>query len=672
MPVERPTIASCPKCRAILLRTERALIHPLGSEREELERALGPHWFEHSTTRFDGRFHRCLGRGPVAFTSIAHQANHDEPREPSETGHSVYRGPHRDLRISNFARRSLLIASFVAALSTLANAQQGPDVRSPRPSVAAESAADVTGVLEHLSTLPSEEPRHQLDPGVHLTRGSAYASPPIPVGSWRGKELAHGRYQIFDTLRQAAAGVVYLAHDRNLDADVVVEVPALPPAESLASKARFLRAARAGARLVHPHLVRVTEVGTHDDAPYVVSEHRSGGSLKFRRPVGLDGRPAPVAPRSLEQWLPDVADALDFLHARNRFAHDVSLANILFDEEGHASLGGFAMAEAITAWLGPASGTSTPVVQGGLTGSPPVLAPEIVAGEPADGRADQYALAATVYELLSGHSPFQEQSLAGVLARESSIEPPELRQVCSTISQALSQAVHRGLSQDPRHRFPDCKAFAQAVLLAARQPSPLLKQAANSGVVARSEPSDSRRTSAGLRLIRLPESVRGLDLALGLACGALIVVLGTSAKRRRTIRTTTTPPKRSGMIADRPRPVALSVTHSVLRDLEKTHEDADTSPQRSTVPGHRGLDVRRDPKQLPGRPHLNPVPALLPAQSHGRELVRLPDLDPSRDRPQTRIADNLLPVIATPLTETPSLPQPLGKPPLTPARRRAS
>ncbi len=96
-------------------------------------------------------------------------------------------------------------------------------------------------------------------------------------------------------------------------------------------------------------------------------------------------------------------------------------------------------------------------------------------------------------------------------------------------------------------------------------------------------------------------------------------------------------------------------------------------PQRTTVPrpiAASTCDATR--KQLPGRPHLNPVPALLRPSPKDASLVRLPDLDPSRDRPQTRIADNLLPVVATPRTETPSAPQPLGKRPLTPARRRAS
>lgn len=666
MPAERPTIASCPHCRAILLRTPRALIHPMGSEREEIERALGPFWFEHSTTRFDGRFHRCLGREPIVFASGNRKAN-DEPRDPPDTGHPVYRGPHREVKTSNLARQSLLIAAFVASLASFSNAQQHSNAPHHRPPVAAESAADVTRVFEQLSTHLAKADRRPIDQSVILVGGTTQAgnvlsratsdtAQPMRSGSWQGMELASGRYQILDILRRAAMGVVYLAHDRNLDADVVVEVPAFPPIHNHESTARFMRAVRSGARLVHPHLVRITEVGTYADAPFVVAEHRAGGSLRFRRPVGPDGRPTPVAPHSLEEWLPDVSDALDFLHAQNRFSREVSLANILFDENGHASLGGLGMAEAIEEWLGPSSG-GAPVNHQRLTGPSPVLAPEIVAGAPADGQADQYALAATVYELLSGHPPFKGPNLAGLLGEESSIEPPELHQVCPTISQALSSAVHRGLAQDPRHRFPDCRAFARAVVLAARESGPILEPRTEPAVA-----TETDRTLAGLPIIdhgRVP--TQASHLVLGIACGFLIVIIGATARRKRSRRTTEQKTVISSQHERRAVPKSLPLAGSASSE-EKARSLANSTPHGE--PGSRALDVRRHATELAGRPHFTQVPALLPAKSTGRELVRLPDLDPSMDRPKTRLADNLLPVASTVPARSASLPQPV--------RRRAS
>ncbi|WP_074313515.1 serine/threonine protein kinase [Singulisphaera sp. GP187] len=657
----------------------------MGSEREEIERALGEFWFEHSTTRFDGRFHRCLGRDPIVFTSENRKSN-DESRDAPDAGHPIYRGPHRDLKTANFARRILLVVAVVASLSANSSAQQGSGSPYHR-----YSAADASQSLEHLSTHLSEGSRRSVDRCVLLAgrtieaetesvRAPSSPARPLRVGSWQGMKLANGRYQILDTLRQAAAGVVYLAHDRNLDADVIVEVPAFPPVPNHESKARFMRAVRSGARLVHPHLVKVTEVGTYENTPFVVAEHRTGGSLKFRRPVGPDGRPAPVAPRSLEQWLPDVADALDFLHARNRFSREVSLANILFDENGHASLGGLGMAEAMAEWLPPSTpGGSPPSANGQLAGGSAILAPEIVAGAPADGQSDQYALAATVYELLSGHPPFEGQTSAGVFEKETSIDPPELRQVCPTISIALCSAVHRGLARDPQQRFPDCNAFAQAVVSAARQSGPTPVPKAGSAVVRPTErsPLNPKRTIAGLPMIDRRETAPTNQVILGVACGCLIVVIGATARRKRSRATAFNQAVISTQDGGRAIAGSLPLAHSAKLDATP-RSLADSTTHRGSE--NRVLDVRCHATELAGRPHfdqrpapaLASKPALLPALSSGRDLVQLPNLDPSTDRPKTRLADNLLPVASTVPARSESLPQVIGKRPLILARRIAS
>ncbi|WP_406695526.1 serine/threonine-protein kinase [Singulisphaera sp. Ch08] len=666
MSAERPTIASCPHCRAILLRTQRALIHPTASERDEIERALGTFWFEHTTTRFDGRFHRCPGREPIVFAP-EHPRSTDESRNLPGSGHSAYRGPHLDIKTSNIARRFLLIAAFVAGIASSSSAQQGSNTPYQRPSVGKEFVVE-----SHPTQRPARSGR-TVDQSVLLTGGTARAgneparatfnaAQAPPNGSWQGMELADGRYQILDTLRQASAGVVYLAHDRNLDADVVIEVPAFPPVHNHESKARFMRAVRSGARLVHPHLVRVTEVGTHNDAPFVVAEHRAGGSLKFRRPVGPDGRPTPVAPHSLEQWLPDVSDALDYLHTRNRLYREVSLANILFDENGRASLGGLGMAEAIAEWLGPSS-EGTAVSHAWLAGPSPTIAPEIVAGGPADGRADQYALAATVYELLSGHPPFEGQTQAGILEKESSIEPPELCQICPTLSATLSSAVQRGLSRDPRQRFPDCKAFAHSVVSAAREPGLIREPPTEPASVTRTDRSHQSRPLLGLPIINRQGASQASLVILGTVCGFLIVALGLSLRQKRSRSTT------ANQAVGRPIPESLPLANSAIIDGKSRSLSGATTLEGAE---NRLPDVRRHTTELAGRPHLNPLPAYLPAKSTGRELVRLPDLDPLMDRPKSRLADNLLPVTSTVPAPATTLPQVLGKGPLPPARRRAS
>jgi serine/threonine protein kinase len=692
MPTERPTIASCPHCRAILLRTERALIHPTGIEREEIERALGDYWFEHSNSRFDGRYHRCLGREPIVFTSNpSHdRRSTDESREGHDSGHAPYRGPHRDLRVSSQFRRSLLVAAICAGLAAISSAQEPRPLliethrADPTPThqlAAPQSpASDVPRILDHFLTTQSKGGRPIADEHVVLSRGAAeagnapglpppLAGQPMRSGSWQGMVLASGRYQIFDILRVASAGVVYLAHDRNLDADVVVEVPALPPVQDSESTARFMRAVRSLASLVHPHLVKVTEVGTHDDAPFVVAEHRAGGSLKFRRPVGPDGRPSPVSPRSLEQWLPDVSDALDFLHTRDRIYREVSPANILFDDNGHASLGGVGIAQASAEWLRPAS-RGVPTTAGRrLAGPSPILAPEIVEGGPADGRADQFALAATVYELLCGHSPFEGRELAEVFVKGSITEPPELCRICPSISEALSSAVHRGLSQDPGCRFPDCKAFARAVVSAAREPSPTVVAVNMPAIVGRTSEFDLRGMLSGLPKIDRRGRSATTQVALGMASCVLIGVLGAAASRLRSRRTVTDE-------AVSPRQAAGHPVHELRRLPGSFHLDGmprslPNSSKRQDA-GTRVLEIRRHASELAGRSHLPQVPALLSSGAVGTELLPLPNLDPVADRPKTRLADNLLPVVSPNPGQIRSLPQEPGPKPLALDHRRAS
>src|SRR5262249_46991032 len=93
---------------------------------------------------------------------------------------------------------------------------------------------------------------------------------------------------------------------------------------------------------------------------------------------------------------------------------------------------------------------------------------EVALGEAFDGRADQYALAATVYEALSGRVPFNGTSLHAIIMQQTAGQIPPLAELAPGLPAALIQAVERGLHQHPEKRFPDCASFAKAVLAAAK------------------------------------------------------------------------------------------------------------------------------------------------------------------------------------------------------------
>src|SRR5207302_313772 len=107
-----------------------------------------------------------------------------------------------------------------------------------------------------------------------------------------------------------------------------------------------------------------------------------------------------------------------------------------------------------------------------VLGTPTYMAPEIVLGQPFDGRIDQYALAVTVFELLAGRPPFEGPTPMAVLVQRTTDDPPTLAALRPGMAVALSTAVARGLSKDPAQRFPSCAAFAKAVLTASRGQRP--------------------------------------------------------------------------------------------------------------------------------------------------------------------------------------------------------
>ncbi|HZW30102.1 MAG TPA: protein kinase, partial [Isosphaeraceae bacterium] len=156
-----------------------------------------------------------------------------------------------------------------------------------------------------------------------------------------------------------------------------------------------------------------------------------------------------------------------YVHAQGYVHRDVKPGNILFDANGHAFLSDFGVAKVM------ASAADTRAAQTAMTGAGMVLgtaeymAPELIMGEPFDGRVDQYALAVTVYELLCGRRPFDDQAKTKVLVLHTTKAPPSPTIWCPTLPEPLAQAVLRGLAKDPKARYPSCAAMAAAVIAAA-------------------------------------------------------------------------------------------------------------------------------------------------------------------------------------------------------------
>jgi serine/threonine protein kinase len=288
----------------------------------------------------------------------------------------------------------------------------------------------------------------------------------INLSEWIGLDIAGGRYKILGRIGEGAMGQIYRAYDHHLETDVVLKFPvaAEDAPEGMAFMERFAREIHSLVRLSHPHIVKVIDVGELEGNPYVVMQYLSGGTLRTRMDSGPDGEACPMSPLSLGDWLLDVAKALDFIHSENHIHRDVKPANIFFDHHGNAFLGDFGIIKALAA--DKAQRQSADTAPGFLLGTPNYVAPEIVMGRPFDGRVDQYALAMTVHEVLTGTNCMSGLTPSATIVNQTVVVPPALSELVPDIPQELSDAIDRALSKDPNDRFESCTAMAREALKA--------------------------------------------------------------------------------------------------------------------------------------------------------------------------------------------------------------
>lgn len=285
-------------------------------------------------------------------------------------------------------------------------------------------------------------------------------------GPWEGLTLSGGRYQRLQTIGVGGMGYVYRAVDRNLKTDVVLKAPRDHLADSAVDADRFEHEIGALVKLSFPHIVPVIDVGRHEGTPYAVMRFLPGGNLASRVRVDSAGNAVPISVAGLKSWLPSIVKALDFMH-RSRFVHrDVKPANILFDDHDQAYLSDFGIIQAVGAAADEDARAAGNQV---ILGTVDYMAPELLLGQPFDGRADQYALAVSLFELLSGRLPYDAGTIEAVIDGHLNRQPPRLADLCTNLSPAVSEAVARALAKDPADRFPTCVDFARALFNMAPQ-----------------------------------------------------------------------------------------------------------------------------------------------------------------------------------------------------------
>lgn len=262
-------------------------------------------------------------------------------------------------------------------------------------------------------------------------------------------------YTILRLLGAGGMGEVYLAQHPRLPRRDALKVLPASVSNDREFRARFEREADVAATLWHPNIVAVHDRGEVDGQLWIAMDYVDG--IDAARLLG--SYPNGLPPREVLDIVTAVAEALDYAHQRQLLHRDVKPANILIARlesgEQRIMLADFGIAR----WQNESSGlTQTNMTMGTVF----YAAPEQLMGQDLDGRADQYALAATAYHLLTGSPPFHNTNPAVVIGQRLTTAPPSLADRRPDLAN-LDPALRKAMSKDPADRYVRCVDFARAL-----------------------------------------------------------------------------------------------------------------------------------------------------------------------------------------------------------------
>jgi serine/threonine-protein kinase len=305
-------------------------------------------------------------------------------------------------------------------------------------------------------------------------------------------------YEILEVLGRGGMGVVYKARQLSLKRLVALKMLVAGPHASPDLLARFRTEAEAVARLQHPHIVPIYEVGQANGLPYFALEFVGGGTLARR----LDGVPQPA--REAASMALTLARAMHFAHERGIIHRDLKPANVLLALDGTPKISEFGLAKSL-------EGSDGPTQTGDIMGTPSYMAPEQAGGvtKQIGPAADVYALGAILYELLTGRPPFRAENSLETVRQVMVEEPVPLRRLQPRVPRDLQTICLKCLEKSPHRRYPSAAALAEDL------------QRFLAG-----EPIQARPAGVGERLVKWARRRPAVAAVIGISTVALLVVLG--------------------------------------------------------------------------------------------------------------------------------------------------
>ncbi len=358
----------------------------------------------------------------------------------------------------------------------------------PRRSIDASASSAREQALDQTMASQAGSPQPMSAPQI--------PSPSFPAPHW-------DKYEFLALLGRGGMGSVYRARDRRLGRLVALK---FIHGDDPGLIQRFLQEARSQARLDHPFICKVFEVGSVDNKPYIAMELVDGRTLDRMSPQ--------LSLAAKLQVLKDTAEALHHAHEHGIIHRDIKPSNIMIEQRTDGGFRPVLMDFGLARESGDSHGLTE---SGAVMGTPAYMSPEQARGEARrlDRRSDVYSLGATLYEVLVGRPPFEDQTVINILLKVMNDPPTPLRSLDPQIPEAVELVVSKCLNKEPEQRYQTAKALAEDL-----------------GRYLSTERVQAKRLSYTYRLTYWARQNRTLAALAAILCVTVISALGIGIRAR--------------------------------------------------------------------------------------------------------------------------------------------
>ncbi|MEM7783520.1 MAG: serine/threonine-protein kinase, partial [Planctomycetota bacterium] len=303
----------------------------------------------------------------------------------------------------------------------------------------------------------------QEDPDPNPTQDDQETIAPTPSPTWEetptvapnlsscensfGSTNFIGEYELMEEIARGGMGVVFKARHRNLNRIAAVKMILGGRFSSAEEVQRFRIEAESAAKLDHPAIVPIYEIGEHEGQAFFAMKYIDGGSLAEKVTQFSD------RPRDAAALIAKVAEGVNHAHQRAVLHRDLKPANILLDRQGQPWVADLGLAKST-------SGETDITRTGAVLGTPTYMPPEQAAGKSVTTAADIYSLGAILYQLLSGRPPYQGDTSVSIVMQVIEGPPPSLRSLNRDLDRDLELIVQKCLERNPDDRYTSAQDLA--------------------------------------------------------------------------------------------------------------------------------------------------------------------------------------------------------------------